>query len=75
MAGRSEYVMVASVVISETRSVRAWRASAVNLWDTLDQRTKFVARDLFFEEVVNTHACELNTMPPAPLAIAIPRLT
>lgn len=35
MAGLREYEIVARVMMSETRSVRAWRASAVNLFGLL----------------------------------------
>ena len=60
--------------MSETRSVRACKASAVNLYAPC-QSSFVMLQILPNHRSRKAYACELNMYPPAPFATAMPKLT
>ena len=68
--------MVARVMMSETRSVRACRASAVNLCTSIVSAPLRVNCPLQASlPSGESYACELKMYPPAPFATAMPKFT
>lgn len=71
---------MASVMISDTKSVNEWNASAVKLHSPSASASRYLLLLPLFEPLLvltagHAYAFELKTYPPAPFAMAIPRLT